>query len=147
MAKSVRRSLDNKENYGSLMQEGFADQLQNSDFVDLKIVLKGGQVKYLHQIVFAAASPMFLSSVLLDLFDVHETSTIELPRPISEPDLRRHLEALPANVVRAKGIAEGPDGERLLIQMVGRSIAIDPLPDAEAEPPTDLVVISVGHLD
>ncbi len=78
------------------------------------------------------------------LFDVHETTTVELPRPISEVDLRDRLEALPANVVRAKGVAEAPDGGRLLIQMVGRSIAIDPLPDAESEPPTDLVVISVN---
>ncbi|NDD35463.1 MAG: hypothetical protein EBZ26_04055 [Flavobacteriia bacterium] len=54
------------------------------------------------------------------------------------------LDGLPDDTVRAKGIAEGPDGSRLLIQQVGRRRRIGPLPQAEDQEPTDLVVISVA---
>ena len=48
-------------------------------------------------------------------------------------------------LVSAKGIAEGPDGSRLLIQQVGRRRRIGPLPQAEDQEPTDLVVIRVSR--
>jgi G3E family GTPase len=77
------------------------------------------------------------------LFDRHEMTAVPLPRPIDEETLAGILLDLPPNVVRAKGIAESPDGERLLIQVVGRRRSITPLPAAEDEPPTDLVVIAL----
>ncbi len=77
------------------------------------------------------------------LFDRHQTTTMPLPRPTDEAELTALLDALPVGVVRAKGIAEGRDGRRLVIQVVGRRRSITPLPPAEIEAPTDLVVISL----
>ncbi len=78
------------------------------------------------------------------LFDRHRVSTVPLPDPIEPADLDRLLDRLGADVVRAKGVSRGPDGQRSLIQVVGTRRSVTPLPEAEAEPPTDLVVISVG---
>jgi G3E family GTPase len=78
------------------------------------------------------------------LFDSHETATISLPRPTDETELDAILDTLPANVVRAKGIAEDHNGSRLLVEVVGRRRSITPLPSPEHEPATDLVVISLG---
>jgi len=44
--------------------------------------------------------------------------------------------------LRARGIAVEPDGTRLLAQVVGRRRSVTVLPDAEYQPPTDLVVIT-----
>lgn len=76
------------------------------------------------------------------LFDQHEVDYRPLPRPITRDDIDRLIDALPSSVVRAKGIAEDPDGRRLLIQVVGRRRSVTELPIPEDEPPTDLVVIS-----
>ena len=78
------------------------------------------------------------------LFDAHRTSTITLPDPVTRDDLDRLLDELDPGVVRAKGVAGLPDGSRQLIQVVGRRRSVTPLPLAEDEPPTDLVVISLG---
>ena len=63
------------------------------------------------------------------------------PDPLPAGVGRSAVDDLPDDTVRAKGIAEGPDGSRLLIQQVGRRRRIGPLPQAEDQEPTDLVVI------
>ncbi len=78
---------------------------------------------------------------LAQLFDPHTVETRPLPQPISREDLDALLDALPSDTVRAKGVAVGPDGARHLIQQVGRRRRISPLPQAEDQAPTDLVVI------
>ena len=78
------------------------------------------------------------------LLDPHTVELHPLPRPATEAALEQLLDQLPDSVVRAKGIAEGVDGNRLLVQQVGRRRRIVPLPRAEDQEPTDLVVISVA---
>lgn len=80
------------------------------------------------------------------LFDPHTTHVVALPDPIDRPGLERLLDGLPVTTVRAKGVAAGPDGQRLLVQVVGDRRSIEPLPPAEAQDPTDLVVITVPGL-
>jgi G3E family GTPase len=75
------------------------------------------------------------------LLDLHRTEVHPLPRPTTGTALSDLLEGLPDDVVRAKGIAEGPDGSRLLLQVVGRRRRITLLPRSEDQEPTDLVVI------
>lgn len=77
------------------------------------------------------------------LLDPHRTELHPLPRPTTGAALLALLESLPADVVRAKGIAEGPDDSRLLIQQVGRRRRVSPLPRSEDQEPTDLVVIRI----
>ncbi len=79
------------------------------------------------------------------LLDAHTVEIVPLPRPTTGAALQALLDDLPDDVVRAKGIAEGPDGARLLIQQVGRRRRVGPLPRAEDQPPTDLVVIRVAQ--
>ena len=79
----------------------------------------------------------------VSLFDRHEVTTIELPNPTTKDELDRLLDALPADVMRAKAIAAGPNGERWAVQVVGRRRSVTELAEVEAEPPTDLVVISL----
>jgi hypothetical protein len=45
--------------------------------------------------------------------------------------------------MRAKGIAAGANGERWMIQVVGRRRQVARLAEVEVEPPTDLVTISL----
>jgi len=78
------------------------------------------------------------------LFDPHETATWPLPDPIDEEGLGRLLDQLPSTTVRAKGVARLPTGTSLLIQVVGGRRSVTPLPPAEAQPPTDLVVITAS---
>lgn len=76
------------------------------------------------------------------LFDRHRTELWPLPQPATEDELLATLDRLPSTVVRAKGIAGGGSGERWSIQVVGGRRSIEPLPPAERQEPTDLVVIS-----
>ncbi len=82
------------------------------------------------------------------LFDQHHIQTMPLPSPISYTDLQDLIDELPSHTLRAKGIAQAPDGTRLLIQVVGRRRVITALSSAEfAEPDslpesTQMVVIS-----
>jgi G3E family GTPase len=76
------------------------------------------------------------------LFDAHDIDTQPIPQPIEQADFEALIESLPASTLRAKGIAVTPDGTRLLAQVVGRRRVVTKLPDAEDQPPTDLVVIS-----
>ena len=77
------------------------------------------------------------------LFDAHRTWTVPLPTPVAIDEIREIVRGLGPDVVRAKGVAERPNGERLLIQMAGTRLVIEPLPQAEDQPPTDLVVIAI----
>ncbi len=77
-----------------------------------------------------------------ELFDAHDVHTQPVPQPIERGDFEKMIEALPASTLRAKGIAVPPDGTRLLAQVVGRRRIVTELPDAEKQPPTDLVVIT-----
>jgi G3E family GTPase len=76
------------------------------------------------------------------LFDPHDVDLHPIPHPISRADFEAMIAALPDDVLRAKGIAETPDGERLLAQVVGRRRIVTDLPHAESQPPTELVVIT-----
>lgn len=78
------------------------------------------------------------------LFDVHVTTTVPLPNPIDRHGLERILDDLGPRTLRAKGVAGTGEGERLLIQVVGNRRSISPLPAAEDQPTTDLVVISAA---
>lgn len=77
------------------------------------------------------------------LFDRHVVDRIPLPVPTTMADLEQLLDGLPADVMRAKGIAAGANGERWAIQVVGRRRTITELAEVEAEPPTDLVTIAL----
>ncbi len=76
------------------------------------------------------------------LFDVHTTSTIPVPDPIAIEDLQRLVDNLDPDTLRAKGIARDADGALQLVQVVGKRRLITPLPFAEDQATTDLVVIS-----
>lgn len=78
------------------------------------------------------------------LFDGHRTTTVPLPDPIDLDRIDSLLDGLGPETMRAKGVARLPDGTLQLIQVVGRRRAITPLPAAESEPPTDLVVIAAA---
>ncbi|MGH1488779.1 MAG: CobW family GTP-binding protein [Acidimicrobiales bacterium] len=79
------------------------------------------------------------------LFDVHTTSTIAMPDPIELDELHQLIAGLPADTLRAKGIARDTDGGRHLVQVVGARRVITPLPFAEDQATTDLVVISASE--
>lgn len=81
------------------------------------------------------------------LFDRHVVDRIPLPDPTTVDELEELLDALPADIMRAKGIAAGPNGERWAIQVVGRRRTITELPEVEVEPATDLVTIALPESD
>ncbi len=78
------------------------------------------------------------------LFDVHQIETRVLPADLDRRGLDALLDGLPPNVVRVKGVVELVDGSRWLVQGVGVRRQVTPLPEAEQQDPTALVVISVG---
>lgn len=77
------------------------------------------------------------------LFDRHVVGQIALPHPTTLAEIEELLAALPPDVMRAKGIAAGAEGQRWAIQVVGRRRQVTQLAEVEAEPPTDLVTISL----
>lgn len=77
----------------------------------------------------------------VSLFDHHEVVSIPFPDIADAGALEAWVEALDPTVVRAKGIASGPNGRRWLVQRVGRHGVVSDLPRAEWSAPTDLVVI------
>lgn len=77
------------------------------------------------------------------LFDVHKTDVIPLPDTIRREELDQLLGELGPEVVRAKAIVQIETGEMLLVQRVGNRNSVEPLPMAESQPTTDLIVISV----
>lgn len=76
------------------------------------------------------------------LFDVHETSIVPIPGPLPLGELEHLLDRLGRRTLRAKAVVADDDGNRHLVQVVGRRRVITPLPFAEDQPTTDLVVIS-----
>ena len=79
------------------------------------------------------------------LFDVHTTTTIAIPDPVSLDELHATLDELDSSVLRAKAVVRDPAGGCHLVHQVGRRRSVTPLPNAEAQPVTDLVVISADH--
>ena len=79
------------------------------------------------------------------LFDVHDISALPFPPDATKADLEAMLAELPTNVIRAKGIASGLGNRRFIVQKVGRRHSVSPLPVAEDQPTTDLVVIRAGR--
>jgi len=77
------------------------------------------------------------------LFDVHKTDVIALPGTQLREEIEQLLERLGPEVVRAKAIVQIETGEMLLVQRVGNRNSVEPLPMAESQPTTDLIVISV----
>jgi G3E family GTPase len=75
------------------------------------------------------------------LFDIHTVRSVEIKQPITEAELNSLLDGLSNSTVRAKGVFEQPDGSKLLVQVVGRRRMITPLPQAEVQATTPLVVI------
>lgn len=79
------------------------------------------------------------------LFDGHVTSVVPLPQPISLAELEQLVDELDPQVLRAKAVVATDDGKAHLVQVVGKRRLITPLPAAEAEATTDLVVITAGQ--
>lgn len=87
------------------------------------------------------------------LFDLHQTHTVPIERPVTKQELDAIIAQLPDNVtggsvVRAKGVVDllddsGPS--RVLIQVVGERSQVTPLYRNEHRDPTDLVVITVSE--
>lgn len=77
------------------------------------------------------------------LFDRHVTGVMSIPNPTTIDAIEQLLDELPGDVMRAKGIAAGANGERWAIQVVGRRREVTRLAAVEAEDPTDLVTISL----
>ena len=74
---------------------------------------------------------------------MHKTDVIALPGTLRREELDQLLERLGPEVVRAKAIVQIETGEMLLVQRVGNRNSVEPLPMAESQPTTDLIVISV----
>ena len=88
------------------------------------------------------SGPRLTDTPNTSLFDVHQTTTVPLPNPIDLVALEQVLDDLGPDVLRAKAVAGTDDGGRLLVQLVGSRRTISPLPVAEDQPTTDLVVIT-----
>mgnify|MGYP000294523397 CR=1 FL=1 len=73
-----------------------------------------------------------------------QTRTVPMEAPVARADLTARLQALPANVLRAKGFVRLSDDDRIwLLQMAGRRISLTPADDADA---LGLVLIGVGQM-
>ena len=79
------------------------------------------------------------------LFDTHTTTIITIPDPVSLDELHATLDDLETSVLRAKAVVRDGEGVCHLVHQVGRRRTITPLPHAEAQPTTDLVVISAEN--
>ncbi|MEM8923106.1 MAG: GTP-binding protein [Actinomycetota bacterium] len=75
------------------------------------------------------------------LFDAHQVSTRPLPDPVTTAELYRILDALPDDVLRAKAIARTDTDVTVQVHVVGSRTTLTPLPPAETQDPTDLVII------
>lgn len=83
-----------------------------------------------------------------NLFDQYSIDAMAVPVGISRPDLDVLVEALPAEVIRAKGIVQADTGDRLLVQVVGKrrvitQLSTGGLTEEQMPMPTDLVIISL----
>ena len=59
-----------------------------------------------------------------------ESQTIIIPPDLGQSELRSWLQAAPERILRAKGVAEGPDG-LLLLDRVGARVGLRPLPPGQ----------------
>jgi G3E family GTPase len=77
------------------------------------------------------------------LFDQHHTSVIPIDGTMRRDDLQSLVDSFGDDVIRAKGIVQIETGEIVVVNKVGRRRSLDPVPMAETQPTTDIVVISV----
>jgi len=81
------------------------------------------------------------------LFDAHRVQSIAAPAGLTVSELRAWLATLHDQVdgvvVRVKGVVQTTDGGLTLVQVVGHRCETTPVPQPEAQPATDLVVVSL----
>lgn len=81
------------------------------------------------------------------LFDAHEAQLVTVPDGLDAGSLAAWLDGLRHRVdgtlVRAKGIVDTVDAGLVLVQLVGRRVEIEPVPEPEREPATGLVVVTL----
>jgi G3E family GTPase len=81
------------------------------------------------------------------LFDAHEVQMVSAPRGLTILSLNAWLDGLTERVsgllVRAKGVVDTTDAGVVLVQVVGNRREVTPLPAAERQPATDLVVVTL----
>jgi len=75
------------------------------------------------------------------LFDAHHVRTVPLPDPVALDELQGILDDLPVGVLRAKAVVRSPDDRLHMVQVVGHRRSVTPLPQAELQDTTDLVVV------
>lgn len=87
-----------------------------------------------------ATRPSVASPVQEDVtHEMFSTSTLRVGPLSTVDELESIVSSLPSNVVRAKGVIQTRDGQRHLVQRVGRHVSIA---STNLEP-TDLVIISI----
>lgn len=81
------------------------------------------------------------------LFDAHEAAVHVVPDGLDRTGLESWIDdviaATPGQVVRVKGIVETTDDGLVLVQGVGQRREVTPVPAAERQPATDVVVIAL----
>lgn len=77
------------------------------------------------------------------LFDQHHTSVIPVAGTMRREELQSLVDGMGDEVIRAKGIVQVETGEIVVVNKVGKRRSLDPVPMAETQPTTDIVVISV----
>ena len=85
----------------------------------------------------------FTSMANPSLFDVHQVRTIKIADPISPANLDMVLDSLDPGVLRAKAVIRSTDDQMYLVQVVGPRKTVTVLPQAEAQNPTDMVVVEL----
>ncbi|MEL7155481.1 MAG: CobW family GTP-binding protein [Actinomycetota bacterium] len=75
------------------------------------------------------------------LFDAHVVGTVPVPGPVTTAELDAILDRLPDDVLRAKAVVMIDTGVVVQVNVVGPRRTITPLPPAEDQAVTDLVVI------
>jgi G3E family GTPase len=82
------------------------------------------------------------------LFDAHSVAVRQVPTGLTRVELLAWLAQLPmtteGQLVRAKGIVDTADAGQVLVQVVGKRTDVTPVPQAERQPATDLVVITLN---
>jgi G3E family GTPase len=82
------------------------------------------------------------------LFDAHSVAVRQVPTGLTRTKLLAWLAQLPTTIegqlVRAKGIVDTADAGQVLVQVVGKRTEVTPVPQAERQPATDLVVITIN---
>ncbi|MEM9611368.1 MAG: GTP-binding protein [Actinomycetota bacterium] len=76
-----------------------------------------------------------------ELFDAHDVSVVTVEQPLGVDALDALLDGLPDDVLRAKAVIDIDTGVTVQVHVVGPRRTITPLPQAETQETTDLVVI------